>query len=63
MGAHSLVSIADKCSPNPAQVSVDANRAMRSLSCPSSPCEFHDLSGVDERSIHIEQDGFASQAD
>ncbi len=26
MGAHSLVSIADKCSPNPTQISVDANR-------------------------------------
>lgn len=30
---------------------------------PPSPCEFHDLSGVDERSIHIEQDSFASYVD
>ena len=30
---------------------------------PPSPREFHDLSRVDERSIHIEQDGSPSHAD
>jgi len=37
MGAHSLVSIANKCSPNPAQISADANRAKHSLSKGMSP--------------------------